>query len=105
MAISTADPLLSSSSSAIHWTPTLAAPLMFAAVLAFPLIGPFLHGIVIFCVGLGLVEQLATPSGAEWFLAALLVAVSGIGLAAAVGFVRYVVGRVVLAGSRKVKFA
>ncbi|CAM5576390.1 hypothetical protein STENM327S_06647 [Streptomyces tendae] len=43
------------------WTPGLLAPLLFTAVLAFPLLGPFLHLLLCVGVGAGLSGPLASP--------------------------------------------
>lgn len=39
----------------LEWTPSLVAPLVLSAVLAFPLLGPLLHLVVFVGVGAGLV--------------------------------------------------
>ena len=48
--------------SGLAWTPALVAPLLLAAVLAFPLLGPFLHILLLAGVGAGLVGPLAAAS-------------------------------------------
>jgi hypothetical protein len=76
------------------WTPGLVAPLMLAAVLAFPLLGPLLHLLLLVGVGAGLAGPLAAANGLGWGTAAGCVAVAGIGLAVAVEAVRRLVGRI-----------
>jgi hypothetical protein len=73
------------------WTPGLVAPLLLAAVLAFPLLGPLLHLVLLAGVGAGLAEALAAGSG--WWLAAGCVAAAGAGLAGTVEAVRRLVVR------------
>jgi hypothetical protein len=75
------------------WTPALAAPLLLAAVLAFPLLGPLLHLLLLVGVGAGLATALGTTAGLGWWAAAGCVAVAGIGLAVAVEAVRRMVAR------------
>ena len=75
------------------WTPALAAPLLLAAVLAFPLHGPLLHLVLLVSVGAGLATALAAMAGLGWWAAAGCVAVAGIGLAVAVEAVRRMVVR------------
>ena len=82
---------------ALTWTPALVAPLVLTAVLAFPLIGPLLHGLLILGVGLSLVAPLAAASGLAWWPAAACVAVAGLGLAAAVEALRCLVGKIAAA--------
>ena len=76
------------------WTPGLVAPLVLAAVLAFPLLGPFLHLLLLVGVGAGLAGALATEAGLGWWAAAGYVAVAGAGLALAVEAVRRLVGAI-----------
>ncbi|QGN46327.1 hypothetical protein ACN26Y_08605 [Micromonospora sp. WMMD558] len=76
---------------ALVWTPGLAAPLLLAAVLAFPLLGPLLHFVLMLGVGAGLAGALATVAGIDWWDAAGCVAVAGVGLAVAVEGVRRLV--------------
>ena len=78
---------------ALVWTPGLVAPLLLAAVLAFPLLGPLLHLLLLAGVGTGLATALATGAGLGWWVAAGCVAVAGIGLAVAVEAVRRLVAR------------
>ncbi|WP_249999235.1 hypothetical protein [Actinoplanes sp. M2I2] len=75
------------------WTAELAAPLLLAAVLAFPLLGPALHGVLLIGVGAGLTGAVATSAGTGSWFAAGCVAVAGIGLAGAVEAVRRLVIR------------
>ncbi|WP_328745290.1 hypothetical protein OHT57_07670 [Streptomyces sp. NBC_00285] len=76
------------------WTPGMVAPLVLAAVLAFPLLGPLLHFLLFVGVGAGLVGPLATASGLGWWSAAGCVAVAGAGLGLAVETVRRLVVRI-----------
>jgi hypothetical protein len=76
------------------WTPSVVAPLVFAAVLAFPLLGPLLHLLLFVGVGAGLVGPLAVASGLGWWSAAGCVAAAGAGLGLAVEAVRRLVVRV-----------
>ena len=73
------------------WTPALVAPLMLAAVLAFPLLGPLLHMLLLVGVGAGLAGPLAAATGLGWWAAAGCVAIAGVGLAVAVEAVRRLV--------------
>ncbi|MDP4506759.1 hypothetical protein OHA25_42390 [Nonomuraea sp. NBC_00507] len=79
---------------ALTWTPGLLAPLLLAAVLAFPLLGPLLHLLLFVGVGAGLVAPLAAMTGAGWWAAAGCVAIAGVGLAAAVDLVRRLVMKI-----------
>ncbi|MFD6139857.1 hypothetical protein [Promicromonospora sp. NPDC060271] len=88
------------STSGLVWTPALVAPLLLAAVLAFPLLGPFLHLLLVAGVGAGLAGALAAETGLGWWVAAGCVAAAGIGLAATVDVVRRLTARVV-AGARE----
>ncbi|GGL03003.1 hypothetical protein Sme01_19250 [Sphaerisporangium melleum] len=76
---------------ALAWTPGLVAPLLLAAVLAFPLLGPLLHLLLFVGVGAGLAAPLAAGTGLGWWAAAGCVAVAGVGLGAAVEAVRRLV--------------
>ncbi|MDG9676244.1 hypothetical protein [Micromonospora sp. DH14] len=78
---------------ALVWTPGLVAPLLLAAVLAFPLLGPLLHLSLVVGVGAGLTGLLATATGVGWWDAAGCVAVAGVGLGASVEAVRRLVVR------------
>jgi hypothetical protein len=83
----------------LRWTPGLVAPLLLAAVLAFPLLGPLLHLLLLVGVGASLAGPLATATGLEWGAAAGCVAVAGLGLAVAVDAVRRLVGRIIASGA------
>lgn len=74
------------------WTPELIAPLLLSAVIAFPLLGPLLHGLLLVGVGAGLAEPLAAATGLGWWFAAACLAIAGVGLAVAVEAVRRLVG-------------
>src|SRR4051794_27337979 len=76
------------------WTPGLVAPLVLAAVLAFPMLGPLLHLLLFSAVGAGLAGPLAAVTGLGWWPAAGCVAVSGVGLGVAVEAVRRLVLRI-----------
>jgi hypothetical protein len=82
------------------WTPTLVAPLLLTAVLAFPLLGPFLHILLVAGVGAGLAGPLAAASGLGWWTAAVCIAVAGLGLAATVEVVRRLIATII-AGARE----
>ena len=82
----------------LAWTPDLIAPLVLAAVLAFPLLGPMLHLLLLVGVGAGLVRPLAAATGLDWMVAAGCVAVAGVGLAVAVAAVRLFVGTMIATG-------
>jgi hypothetical protein len=84
----------------LAWTPALVAPLLLAAVLAFPLLGPFLHILLVTGVGAGLAGPLAAASGLGWWTAAGCIAVAGIGLAVTVEVVRRLIARII-AGARE----
>jgi len=73
---------------ALVWTPGLVAPLLLAAVLAFPLLGPLLHLALFVGVGATLTTALAPVTGLGWWPAAGCVAVAGVGLGVAVEAVR-----------------
>ena len=77
----------------LAWTPGLLAPLLLAAVLAFPLLGPLLHLMLLVGVGAGLADALATTAGLGWWTAAGCVAIAGAGLAVTVEAVRRLVAR------------
>ncbi|WP_155056774.1 hypothetical protein [Streptomyces blattellae] len=76
------------------WTPGLVAPLVLAAVLAFPLLGPLLHLLLLVGVGAGLAGPLAAAAGLGWWGAAGCVAVAGAALGVAVEAVRRLVVRI-----------
>lgn len=86
-------PTAPSDEAALVWTPGLAAPLLLAAVLAFPLLGPLLHLVLMVGVGTGLAAALATETGIGWWNAAGCVAIAGMGLGIAVEAVRRLVVR------------
>ncbi|GGT00349.1 hypothetical protein [Streptomyces chromofuscus] len=75
------------------WTPGLVAPLVFAAVLAFPMLGPLLHVLLLVGVGLALTDPFAAATGVDRWTAAGCLALSGVGLAVAVEAVRRLVVR------------
>ena len=79
---------------ALAWTPVLVAPLVLAAVIAFPLIGPLLHALLILGVGASLVAPLAATTGLAWWPAAACLAGAGLGLAAVVYLFRRLVARI-----------
>jgi hypothetical protein len=89
-----------SGTSGLAWTPALVAPLLLAAILAFPLLGPFLHVLLVAGVGTGLAGPLAAVSGLYWWTAAGCIAVAGVGLAATVEVIRRLTARII-AGTRK----
>jgi hypothetical protein len=78
----------------LAWTPGLVAPLLFAAVLAFPLLGPLLHLILFVGVGAGLTGLLSAATGVGWGAAAGCVAAAGVGLALGVEIVRRLVATI-----------
>lgn len=86
---------------ALAWTPALVAPMLLAAVLAFPLLGPALHLLLVVGVGAGLAGPLAAASGLGWWAAAACVAGAGLGLAGVVEVVRRGTARL-MAGAREV---
>lgn len=73
------------------WTAGSIAPLLFCAVLAFPLLGPALHLVVLVLAGIALSDQLAS-AGAGWWAAAGCVAVAAAALALLLGAIRRGVG-------------
>ncbi|MDT7744538.1 MAG: hypothetical protein QOE59_3616 [Actinomycetota bacterium] len=77
--------------SAPGWTAGSLAPLLFCAVLAFPLLGPALHLLVLVLAGIALSEQLVA-AGTGWWEAACCVAVAGGGLALLLAAARRAVG-------------
>jgi hypothetical protein len=86
----------------LEWTPTMVAPLLLAAILAFPLIGPFLHILLVIGVGAGLAGLLAEASGLGWWTAAGCTAIAGVALAGTVEGIRRLIARIV-AGARESK--
>jgi len=85
----------------LTWTAGDVAPLLLCAVIAFPLLGPLLHTLLLTGVGTGLVTPLAELTGLEWWGAAGCVALAGVGLAAAVEAVRRLVARISVARVRE----
>ncbi|MEV4410786.1 hypothetical protein [Catellatospora sp. NPDC049609] len=86
-------PTSPSGAGVLAWTPGLAAPLLLAAILAFPLLGPLLHLLLMMGVGAGLATALVPVAGIGWWEAAGCVAVAGVGLGVAVEGVRRLVVR------------
>ncbi|MCI4146683.1 hypothetical protein [Streptomyces sp. MMS20-AI2-20] len=81
------------------WTPALAAPLLLAAVLAMPLVGPALHTLLVLGVGADLSGPLAEALGVSWWTAAGCLGAAGAGLAVSVELVRRAV--VAISGARR----
>ena len=81
------------------WTPGLVAPLVLTAVLAFPLLGPLLHLLLLVGVGAGLAGQLSAATGLGWAAAAGCVAVAAVGLAIAVAAFRRLVTKIIATGA------
>jgi hypothetical protein len=90
-----------SAAAELAWTPSLIAPLVLAAILAFPWLGPMLHLLLLIGVGAGLAGPLAEASGLSWGIAAACVAVAGVGLAFAVDLVRRLVATILSTGTRE----
>ena len=84
----------------LGWTPGLVAPLLLAAILAFPLIGPFLHMLLLAGVGAGLAGPLAASTGLGWWTSAGCIGMAGLGLVAAVDVLRRLIAGV-FAGARE----
>jgi hypothetical protein len=82
------------------WTAGQVAPLVLAAVIAFPLLGPLLHLLLLVVVGVGLVTPLAVATALGWWVAAGCVAVAGTGLAVVVELVRRLVVKTLDTGTR-----
>lgn len=82
----------------LTWTTALIAPLLLAAILAFPLLGPFLHTLLVAGVGAGLAGPLAAASGLGWWTAAGCIAVAGMGLTVTIGVVRKMIARIIAGG-------
>lgn len=78
----------------VTWSAGAAAPLLFCAVLAFPLLGPALHVVVLTVAGLDLTGRVAAATGLAWWPAAACVAVSAVVLALLLEGIRRVVGAV-----------
>jgi hypothetical protein len=87
--------------SALVWTTGLIAPLVLAAILAFPWLGPLLHLLLLAGVGAGLAGSLAATTDLAWIVAAGCVAVAGVGLALAVDVVRRLVAAILGLGVRE----
>lgn len=79
------------------WTAGLVAPLVLAGVVAFPLLGPLFHLLLLVGVGAGLAEALAAGSGLGWGTAVGCVAAAAVGLALAVEVVRRLVAALIAA--------
>ena len=75
----------------LTWTPSLIAPLVLTAVLAFPLLGPMFHLSLLVGVGASLAGPLATGAGVSWGAAAACVALAGLALGLAVNGLRRLV--------------
>lgn len=86
--------------SGLVWTPALIAPMLLAAILAFPLLGPLLHLLLVAGVGAGLAGPLAATSGVGWWTAAGCIAIAGLGPTATVELVRRLIARII-AGARQ----
>ena len=84
-------PASAAGAAGLTWTPGLLVPLVFCAVLAFPLLGPVLHLVLLVGVGAGLTGALALASGLDWWVAAGCVAAAGLALGLAVEGVRRLV--------------
>jgi hypothetical protein len=74
--------------------------MLLAAILAFPLVGPVLHHMLVIGVGATLAGPLAEKSDLDWWSAAGCIAAARVGLAVAVGFVRRLIARLI-AGAQK----
>lgn len=94
-------PYATASGAAPGWTAGQVAPMLLGAVIAFPLLGPALHLMLLTGVGAGLVGPVAAASGVGGWSAAGCVAAAGVGLAAAVEAVRRLVGRIGTTGTRR----
>ncbi|GAA2331590.1 hypothetical protein OKJ48_11455 [Streptomyces kunmingensis] len=81
------------------WSPGTVAPLLLAAVLAFPLLGPLLHLLLFLGVGAGLAGPLATATGLDRWTAAACVAVAGVALGVTVEGVRRLAVRLTATGT------
>lgn len=89
-----------SGTAGLAWTPALVAPLLLAAVLAFPLLGPSLHILLVAGVGAGLAGPLAGASGLDWWPAAGCIAIARVWLAVTFEVIRRLIARII-AGSRR----
>ncbi|WPW17547.1 hypothetical protein [Streptomyces sp. HNS054] len=94
-------PYATASGAAPGWTAGHVAPMLLGAVIAFPLLGPALHLMLLTGVGAGLAGPVAAASGVGGWSAAACVAAAGVGLAAAVEAVRRLVGRIGTTGTRR----
>lgn len=94
-------PYTTTSGAAPGWTAGQVAPMLLGAVIAFPLLGPALHLMLLTGVGAGLVGPVAAASGVGSWSAAACVAAAGVGLAAAVEAVRRLVGSIGATGTRR----
>ncbi len=74
------------------WTTGSVAPLLLAGTLAFPLLGPALHVVVLAVAGTALTGDLAVAANLDRWPALACVACSGLFLAVLVGAVRRAVG-------------
>jgi hypothetical protein len=79
----------------LKWTPELLVPLVLAAVIAFPLLGPLLHAILVVGVGIRLAGRLSAEGDLPWVSAVLYVAAGGLVVAAAVWGVRCLVATLI----------
>lgn len=86
-----AERLVVGDGASVEWTPRLVAPLLLAAILAFPMIGPLLHVALVTGVGISLGQVLNAESDIGWPTALACVAAAGIGLTITVTLVRWVV--------------
>ncbi|MDQ4110686.1 MAG: hypothetical protein M3306_06240 [Actinomycetota bacterium] len=89
------------SAGVLTWTPASVAPLLLAGVLAFPLLGPGLHLLLLTGVGAGLTGSLSAATGSDLWLSAVCVIGAGVGLAASVESVRRAVSRVGTRAARR----
>lgn len=94
-------PSVESSDSRLAWSAGSVAPLLLAAIIAFPLLGPLLHLVLLATVGAGLATTLADASGVRWEVACVHVGIAGLVLAAGVAVVRRLVAGILAAGDRE----
>ncbi|GAA2921204.1 hypothetical protein GCM10010478_21890 [Streptomyces erythrogriseus] len=94
-------PYATASGAAPGWTAGQVAPMLLGAVIAFPLLGPALHLMLLTGVGAGLAGPVAAASGVGGWACAPCVAAAGVGLAAVVEAVRRLVGRIGTTGTRR----
>ena len=83
----------------ITWTAELVAPLILTGILAFPMLGPPLHLLLLGGVSASLAGPLAAASGLGWSAAAACLAVTGVALAAVVESVRHLVADFIAANT------